>query len=99
MTAAAHKATRKTRTVLKASDFKARALAVMRRVHDTGEAVIVTSHGRALVRIEPAREEKAPTGYGCMKGRCQILDPDLDAPVAPPGAWETSNEWEEDRRR
>ena len=40
----------------------------MRKVHETGEAVTVTSHGRPLVRIEPLRGEAEPAGYGCMKG-------------------------------
>jgi len=59
---------KKNRTVLQAGDFKARALAVMRKVHDTGEEVTVTSHGRPLVRIVALRAEGEPVGYGCMRG-------------------------------
>ena len=59
-------------TVPKAADFKARALAVMRKVHDTGEAVTVTSHGRPLVRSEAAREVAEPSGYGGMRGTFEL---------------------------
>lgn len=87
----------RTRTVLKAADFKARALAVMRKVHDTGEAVTVTSHGRPLVRIEPLRGEQEPTGYGCMKGTFEWLVPENEAGGAPAESWGTLREWRTER--
>jgi prevent-host-death family protein len=59
--------------VLKAAEFKANALAVMRRVRDSGEAITVTSHGRPLVRIQPVRDEAEPTGHGCMRDTCELL--------------------------
>lgn len=59
--------------VLKAAEFKASALEVMRRVRDTGETVTVTSHGRPMVRIMPVRDDKEPTGYGCMRDTCELL--------------------------
>jgi prevent-host-death family protein len=71
------KAARRPRTragrVLKAAEFKASALAVMRRVRESGEGVTVTSHGRPLVRIVPLRDDKEPTGYGCMRDTCELL--------------------------
>lgn len=87
------------RTVLKAADFKARALAVMRRVHETGEPVTVTSHGRPLVRIEPVHEQAAPSGYGCMKGTCELLVPEGDLALTPARAWGTLREWRDERGR
>jgi prevent-host-death family protein len=62
--------------VLKSAEFKANALAVMRRVHDSGEAVTVTSHGRPLVCIAPLRDDKEPTGFGCMRGTCELMVPE-----------------------
>jgi prevent-host-death family protein len=59
--------------VLKAAEFKANALAVMRRVRESGEAVTVTSHGRPLVRIMPLRDDAEPTGHGCMRDTCELL--------------------------
>jgi len=85
--------------VLKAADFKARALAVMRKVHDTGEAVTVTSHGRPLVRIEPLRDAREPTGYGCMRGTCELLVPEDEAFASKSGDWGTLREWRKARSR
>ncbi len=64
---------RRTQRVLKSAEFKANALAVMRKVRDSGEAVTVTSHGRPLVQIVAIRDEKEPTGCGCMRGTCELL--------------------------
>jgi prevent-host-death family protein len=68
--------------VLKAAEFKANALAVMRRVRESGEAVTVTSHGRPMVRIEPLRDDAEPTGFGCMRDTCELLA--LEATAFPP---------------
>jgi prevent-host-death family protein len=89
------KATRSRGTVLKAADFKARALAVMRKVNETGEAVTVTSHGRPLVRIEPLREPGEPTGYGCMRGTFELLVSESEAGGPDARAWGTLREWRE----
>jgi prevent-host-death family protein len=81
--------------ILKAGVFKASALAVMRRVYETGEGVIVTSRGRPLVRIEPVDEENLSRGYGCMKKAMEFgPDEDLVSRQAT-GAWETLAEWDE----
>ena len=59
---------------LKAAEFKANALAVMRSVRDSGVDVTVTSHGRPMVRIVPLRHDDGkPTGYGCMRDTCELL--------------------------
>lgn len=90
---------KKSRTTLQAADFKARALAVMRKVHDTGEEVTVTSHGQPLVRIVPLREEREPVGYGCMRGTFELLVPEDRARGAAPKAWGTLREWDEAHER
>lgn len=99
MKPAAARSRAKSQKVLKAADFKARALAVMRRVHETGEEVTVTSHGRPLVRITPLRDEDEPTGYGCMRGTFELLVPEAELRAAPTKAWETLREWDEAFRR
>jgi prevent-host-death family protein len=81
--------------VLKAADFKARALAVMRKVHESGEPVTVTSHGRPLVRIEPVRPAREPSGYGCMRGTFELLVPEDEAFAPRPAKWGTLEEWED----
>jgi prevent-host-death family protein len=95
MGTAAKKSVKRSHTVLKAADFKARALAVMRKVHDTGEAVTVTSHGRPLVRIEPLRDAREPSGYGCMRGTFELLVSETEARGTSPAAWGTLREWRE----
>ncbi len=59
--------------ILKSAEFKANALAVIRRVRDSGHAVTVTSHGRPLVQIVAIRDAKEPTGCGCMRDTCELL--------------------------
>jgi len=67
------------RNVLQAAEFKASALAVMRKVRETGVAVTVTSHGRPLVRITPVRDDAEPAGFGCMRGTCELVASELVA--------------------
>jgi prevent-host-death family protein len=83
-------------TVVAAATFKAKALAVMRRVHETGQAVTITSRGKPLVRIEPIRQEPDRTGYGAMRGTIELLVPDDELiEGSDSSAWRTIEEWEE----
>ena len=83
-------------TVVAAATFKAKALAVMRRVHETGQAVTITSRGKPLVRIEPVRQESVRKGYGAMRGTVELLVPhDQLVGAGDPTAWRTLEEWDE----
>lgn len=66
------------------SKFKPKTLEYLRRVEQTGEAIIITDHGRPVVRIEPYREgdETLRLLRGCIVR--------YDDPLAPVGdeAWE-----------
>lgn len=56
-------------TTLMASDFKARCLAIIEKVHSDGEAVLVTRRGKPLVRVLPATECPARSRkLGTLKG-------------------------------
>jgi prevent-host-death family protein len=58
---------------LPAVTFRRSALAVMRRVRDTGVPVTVTSRGRPLVHIvAPRGGDAEPTGCGCMRDTCEL---------------------------
>jgi prevent-host-death family protein len=46
-------------TTLLISDFKARCLAIIEKVHSDGESVLVTRRGKPLVRVMPATERPA----------------------------------------
>ena len=83
-------------TVVAAAAFKAKALAVMRRVHETGQPVTITSRGKPLVRIEPIREEPIRTGYGAMRGTVELIaSEDELIRSGDAAAWRTLEEWEE----
>ncbi len=73
MKTAGKRSSRAAASVLQAAEFKAEALAVMRRVSETGQPVTITSRGKALVRIEPIREERRAAGYGSMRGTVEFL--------------------------
>jgi prevent-host-death family protein len=87
------------RTVLKAAAFKAQALAVMRRVQETGRAVTITSRGKPMVRIEPVRARTPTKGHGCMKGTVHVLVPDRAFTASTSGRWDTLREWQHLERR
>jgi prevent-host-death family protein len=40
-----------------ASEFKARCLAILDRVHDTGEPVTITKRGRVVATLQPAGDQ------------------------------------------
>lgn len=42
---------------LAASEFKARCLALLDRVHDGGEPITITKRGRVVARLVPAGED------------------------------------------
>jgi prevent-host-death family protein len=85
--------------VLQAAEFKAEALAVMRRVNETGQPVTVTSRGKALVRIEPIREGRHAVGYGSMRGTVEFLVPESQlVSSGHAGDWGTLEEWSEARK-
>ena len=83
-------------TVVGAAAFKAEALAVMRRVNETGQPVTITSRGKPLVRIEPIRQAPVRTGYGAMRGTVELLVPEDELiRYGDSAAWRTLEEWEE----
>ena len=68
-----------------AGTFKARCLAVMKKVQATGEPVIVTKRGTPIVRVVPAQSEKNEI-FGFMKGKVKIVG-DIESPI--PVEWES----------
>ncbi|HJQ57544.1 MAG TPA: type II toxin-antitoxin system prevent-host-death family antitoxin [Vineibacter sp.] len=74
---------------MKASECKAKFLAVLDEVAATGEPVIVTKNGKPVGQIVPARE-KPKTLYGAMKGSVTILG-DIVNPIEPD--WDEDREW------
>jgi prevent-host-death family protein len=69
-----------------ASAFKARCLAVMKKVQTTGEPVVVTKRGEPLVKVVPIKPEKNDV-FGFMTGKVKILG-DIESPI--PIEWEVT---------
>lgn len=72
---------------LKASEFKAKCLQLMDEVEETGEAIVITKHGRPVAQLGPVQERRT-TLAGLHEGQTEILG-DI---VGPLGV-----EWEADR--
>jgi len=62
-----------------AGTFKARCLAVMKKVQMTGEPVIVTKRGAPVVKVVPVESEKNDI-FGFMAGKVKIVG-DIESPI------------------
>lgn len=69
-----------------AGTFKARCLAVMKKVQATGEPVIVTKRGTPVVKVVPAQSEKNEI-FGFMIGKVKIVG-DIESPI--PVEWKST---------
>jgi prevent-host-death family protein len=64
---------------IKASEFKAKCLALMDEVERTGEPVLVTKNGRPVAELRPHRPA-ARRGIGMLKDKIRITG-DIVAPI------------------
>ena len=62
-----------------AGAFKARCLAIMKKVQMTGEPVIVTKRGAPVVKVIPIESEKNDI-FGFMAGKVKIVG-DIESPI------------------
>jgi prevent-host-death family protein len=69
-----------------AGEFKAQCLAIMDRVSKSGEPVVITKHGKPVVKLVPA-EKQADEIFGYMAGKVKIVG-DIVGPITPPEDWE-----------
>jgi prevent-host-death family protein len=70
------------------SKFKATCLAVLHKVHSTGEPVLVTRRGEPIAEVvPPSRPAYEPRRLGALANRGRIKG-DLVAPAIDPGEWE-----------
>jgi prevent-host-death family protein len=69
-----------------AGEFKAQCLAIMDQVSKSGEPVIVTKHGKPVVKLVPA-ENRADDIFNYMAGKVKIVG-DIVGPVTPLEDWE-----------
>jgi prevent-host-death family protein len=69
-----------------AGQFKAQCLAIMDKVSKTGEPVVVTKHGKPVVKLVPARKQKDDI-FNYMAGKVKIVG-DIVGPITPLEDWE-----------
>lgn len=77
------------KTEISKSAFKAQALEVMRGVEQTGEAVIITSHGKPTLVIKPYEGDTRKNPLEQLNGSVLAFDD----PISPVGEddWEAAN--------
>jgi prevent-host-death family protein len=63
--------------------FKAQCLAIMDRVSRTGEPLVITKHGKPVVKLVPA-EDQADEIFDYMKGKAKVVG-DIVSPL--PEEW------------
>ena len=69
-----------------AGEFKTQCLAVMDKVLQTGEPVLITKHGKPVAKLVPA-DQPADDIFGFMAGKVKIVG-DIVSPVTPLSDWE-----------
>ena len=70
---------------MQAGEFKARCLAIMDRVRQTGEPVLITKHGKPVAKLVPAQSESDEI-FGYMAAKVRVLG-DIVGPVTPLEDW------------
>lgn len=69
------------------SEAKAKFLAVVNQVSQSGEGVVVTKRGKPVVKVIPIKQEKPKPFIGRLKGIVTIHG-ELTKPIIPPEDWE-----------
>jgi prevent-host-death family protein len=74
-----------------AGKFKAQCLAVIDEVHERGEEVVITKHGKPMARLVPLEDDQAKPDdiFGFMLGKGRITG-DIVSPIF------KEEEWDED---
>ena len=66
--------------IMKASEFKAKCLAVMDEVAKSGETVVVTKNGKAIAKMVPHTEAAKRSPFGILKGDL-VIKGDIMSPI------------------
>ena len=65
---------------VKASEFKAKCLALMDEVARTGGSVVITKNGAPVADLVPHRAKKKRSPFGVWKGQVEIIG-DIISPI------------------
>lgn len=83
-----------------AGEFKAKCLAVLDEVNETGEPVLITKRGKPVARVvasnDVAREEAPESIFGALRGLISVNGDlgDLVDPIVPAEEWDhLKNDW------
>ncbi len=73
---------------IKASDFKARCLAILDRVQETGERIVILKRGRPVAELGPATHAGDRYPQLELRGTVKVCG-DIVAPAVPAEHWES----------
>lgn len=65
---------------IKASEFKAKCLAIIDEVAATGEPVVVTKNGKPMAELVPHKPKKKRSPFGILKGDL-VIKGDIMSPI------------------
>lgn len=74
--------------IVKASEFKARCLALMDEVAQTGEAILITKNGKPVAELRPHASARRKSPFGLHQGLVKVHG-DIVAPLDD-GDWEAA---------
>ena len=77
---------------MKASEFKAKCLALMDEIAESGEEIVITKHGRAVAKLTPCEPE--PVNWFGRDRDIIIMHDDLIEPVDVEWEAETGENWD-----
>lgn len=72
---------------MSASEFKAKCLAILDEVNQTGESLVITKHGKPVAQVFPAFGTKARYPQAELGGTVETVG-DIIAPVLRSDEWE-----------
>jgi prevent-host-death family protein len=73
--------------VINAAAFKATCLALLDKVEETGQPILVTKRGKPVAQLVPVSPQGKRRLMGCMEGTAKIAG-DIESPAAPVSDWE-----------
>ena len=66
--------------IIRASEFKAKCLALMDQVAATGEGILITKNGKPVAELHPPASPRPKSPFGWHKGMIEIKG-DIISPV------------------